>query len=282
MIKLDKVSKKFGTGVLGLSDITINIDKSEFVFLVGPTGSGKTTVFKLLIRETLPTEGTVTINDWNIIKLPKDKIPHLRKKIGVVFQDLKLLLDRTISENILLPLEVAGVKLEDAKKRADEVLAQVGILEHKEKFPVQLSGGELQRVAIARALVLSPEILLADEPTGNLDPATSWEIVKLLSDINEKGTTVIMATHNSDIVKSMNNRVIGLEKGKIVRDDPSASSGQVKKKEDNPSSHSSSVKTMEDKKDKEDKKPARLTSQPASQAERGGQGEGVAGGEDKE
>lgn len=257
MIKLDKVSKKFGTGVLGLSDVSINIDKSEFVFLVGPTGSGKTTVFKLLIRETLPTEGTVTINDWNIIRLPKDKIPHLRKKIGVVFQDLKLLLDRTISENILLPLEVAGVKLEDAKKRADEVLAQVGILEHKEKFPIQLSGGELQRVAIARALVLSPEILLADEPTGNLDPATSWEIVKLLSDINEKGTTIIMATHNSDIVKSMSRRVIGLEKGKVVRDDPSASSGQVKKKEEKKEeSHSShsSVKTMDDKKASEGKR----------------------------
>lgn len=247
MIKLDKVSKKFGTGVLGLSDITINIDKNEFVFLVGPTGSGKTTIFKLLIREILPTEGTVTINDWNIIKLPKGKIPHLRKKIGVVFQDLKLLVDRTISENILLPLEVSGVKLEDAKKRADEVLAQVGILEHKKKFPIQLSGGELQRVAIARALVLSPEILLADEPTGNLDSATSWEIVKLLADINEKGTTVIMATHNLDVVKSMNKRVIGLDKGKVVRDDK-------KKKDDNPSSHPSSVKTMEDKKDSEDKK----------------------------
>ncbi len=242
MIKLDKVSKKFGTGVLGLSDVTINVDKNEFVFLVGPTGSGKTTIFKLLIRETLPTEGTVTINDWNIIKLPKNKIPHLRKKIGVVFQDLKLLVDRTISENILLPLEVAGVKLEDAKKRADEVLAQVGILEHKEKFPVQLSGGELQRVAIARALVLSPEILLADEPTGNLDSATSWEIVKLLSDINEKGTTIIMATHNSDVVKSMNKRVIGLEKGKVVRDDK-------RKKEDNHSSHKASddAKSMTDK-----------------------------------
>ena len=219
MIKLDKVSKKFGTGVLGLSDITINVDKNEFVFLVGPTGSGKTTIFKLLIRETLPTQGTVSINDWNIIKLPNDKIPHLRKKIGVVFQDLKLLVDRTIFENILLPLEVAGIGIDEGRKRAEEVLAQVGILEHKEKFPIQLSGGELQRVAIARALVLSPEILLADEPTGNLDPATSWEIVKLLSDINEKGTTIIMATHNSDIVKSMNKRVIGLDKGKVVRDD---------------------------------------------------------------
>lgn len=247
MIKLDKVSKKFGTGVLGLSNVTISVDKNEFVFLVGPTGSGKTTIFKLLIRETLPTEGSITINDWNILKLPKDKVPHLRKKIGVVFQDLKLLLDRTIFENISLPLEVAGVGISDVKKRTEEVLAQVGILEHKEKFPVQLSGGELQRVAIARALVLSPEILLADEPTGNLDPATSWDIVKLLTDINEKGTTIIMATHNSDIVKSMGKRVIGLDKGKVVRDDkPHA---KKEKKEE-----SASHKPSEDKEVKKEEK----------------------------
>ncbi len=219
MIKLDKISKKFGTGVFGLSDVSLIIDKNEFVFLVGPTGSGKTTLLRLLTREILPTEGKVIINDWDIVKLPKEKIPHLRKRIGVVFQDLKLLMDRTVFENVSLPLEVAGIKFEEAKKRVDEVLSQVGIIEHREKFPVQLSGGEVQRTAIARALVLSPEILLADEPTGNLDAATSWEIVKLLSDINEKGTVVIMATHNSDIVKSMEKRVVALEKGKIIRDD---------------------------------------------------------------
>lgn len=229
MIKLDKVTKKFGTGALGLSDINLSVEKNEFVFLVGPTGAGKTTIFKLITRETLPTEGMVIVGEWNVAKIPSDKVPHLRKKIGVVFQDLRLMADRTIFENVLLPLDVAGTGIEEAKKKVEEVLAQVGILEHKEKFPVQLSGGELQRAAIARALVLSPELLLADEPTGNLDPATSWEIVKLLSDINEKGTTIIMATHNSDIVKSMNRRVVALEKGKIIRDDRKA---QAKKKEE--------------------------------------------------
>ena len=225
MIKLDKVSKKFGTGVFGLADISLSVEKKEFVFLVGPTGSGKTTIFRLLIREILPTEGTVIVNDWDLTKLPKHQIPHLRKKIGVVFQDLKLLFDRTVFENVLMPLEVTGVRVEEAKQRVEEVLTQIGIIEHKDKFPIQLSGGELQRVAIARALVLSPQILLADEPTGNLDSATSWEIVKLLSDINEKGTTVIMATHNIDIVKNLSKRVIALEKGKLVRDD------KVKKEE---------------------------------------------------
>jgi len=218
MIRLDNVSKKFGTGIFGLSEITLFIESGEFVFLVGPTGSGKTTIFRLLIREILPTQGSITINDWDVVKLSKQKIPHLRKKIGVVFQDLKLLLDRTILENISLPLDVSGINPKEARERAEEVLTQVGLLSHKDKFPIQLSGGELQRAAIARALVLSPEVLLADEPTGNLDSATSWEIVKLLSDINEKGTTVIMATHNGDIVKSLSKRVIELEKGRMVYD----------------------------------------------------------------
>ena len=218
MIKLDKVSKKFGTGTFGLLDVSLVVEKGEFVFLVGSTGAGKTTIFRILIRDVLPSEGTVVVNDWDVVHLPKNKISSLRKKVGFVFQDLKLLLDRTIFENVALPLEVTGVKIEETAKTVEDVLAQVGLLEHKDKFPVQLSGGELQRAAIARALVLSPDILLADEPTGNLDAATSWEIVKLLSDINKKGTTVVMATHNADIVKSLGKRVIHLEKGKIVDD----------------------------------------------------------------
>ncbi len=242
MIKLDKVSKKFGTGVLALSDITFSIDKKEFVFLVGPTGSGKTTIFKLLIRELLPTTGAVIVNDWDIVKLPTHKIPHLRKKVGVVFQDLKLLFDRTIFENVSLPLEVAGLKPPEVKKKVEEILVKVGMIDHKDKFPVQLSGGELQRAAIARALVLSPDILLADEPTGNLDMATSWEIVNLLSDINEKGTTIIMATHNVDIVNKLSKRVIGLEKGRIVKDDKKTSG------------HSASQDEQKDKKEEEKNK----------------------------
>jgi cell division transport system ATP-binding protein len=165
------------------------------------------------------------------VTLPKNKIPHLRKKVGIVFQDLKLLLDRTIFENVVLPLEVAGIKTEEALKTVEDILMQVGLTEHRDKFPIQLSGGELQRAAIARALILSPEILLADEPTGNLDAATSWEIVKILSDINKKGTTVVMATHNRDIVKSLGKRTIQMEKGKIVNDEKSKK--EEKKEEEN-------------------------------------------------
>jgi cell division transport system ATP-binding protein len=219
MIKLDKVSKKFGTGSFGLSDVSLAVEKGEFVFLVGPTGSGKTTLLRMLIRDVTPTEGSVVVGDLDVVRLPYHKISTLRKKIGVVFQNLKLLMDRTIFENVVLPLEVMGVKVEESKKRVEDVLEQVGIESHKEKFPIQLSGGELQRVAIARALILSPDILLADEPTGNLDPETSKEIIKLLSDINEKGTTIIMATHNHEIVNAMKKRVVTLEKGKIIKDE---------------------------------------------------------------
>ena len=219
MIKLDNVTKKFGATTFVLSDISFSIEKGEFVFLVGSTGSGKTTILRLLIRDLLPTEGNIIVNDWDIIKLPKDKLSKLRKNIGVVFQDLKLFMDRTVLENVTLPLEVSGLKQEESLKIVDAILDQVGLKNHKEKFPAQLSGGELQRVAIARSLVLSPEILLADEPTGNLDQATSWEIVKILLDINKKGTTVIMATHNMDIIKSLKKRVLHIEKGKILKDE---------------------------------------------------------------
>lgn len=231
MIKLEKVSKKFGTGVFGLSDISVSVDKGEFVFLVGPTGAGKTTIFRLLTREIFPTTGTIIVGNWDIIKLPHGKIPNLRKKVGVVFQDLKLLMDRTIFENIVLPLEVAGFKSQDAKKRVEEVLEKVGIVNHIEKFPIQLSGGELQRAAIARALVLSPEIVLADEPTGNLDSQTAFGIVKLLEEINKKGTTIIMATHNTEIVNNFSKRVIGLDKGRLIRDDKQAKNTKNRREE---------------------------------------------------
>ncbi len=218
MIKFQKVSKKFGTGSIVLSDITLQIDRNEFVFLVGPTGSGKTTIFRLITGEISPTEGDIIVSEWNVKKLPKAKIPSLRKKVGVVYQDLKLLNDRTVLENVLLPLEIDN-KEKSMAKRADEVLEQVGLSSHRDKFPIQLSGGELQRVAIARALVLSPEIILADEPTGNLDPATAFEIVNKLLEINKKGTTIIMATHNFDIVKNVQKRIVALDKGRIVRDE---------------------------------------------------------------
>lgn len=218
MISLQNVSKKFGTGAYGLAGVSFSVDKGEFVFLVGPTGSGKTTIFRLLIREMLPTEGTITVDTWDVVNLPEKNLPALRKKVGVVFQDLKLLADRTVLENASLPLELAGTKVKEAKEKAKEILETLDMAKHSDKFPVQLSGGELQRLAIARALIQNPEILLADEPTGNLDENTSWEIVKLLSDINQKGTTIIMATHNKSIVKKLNKRVIELESGSLVED----------------------------------------------------------------
>lgn len=252
MIKLEKVSKKFGLGSVALSDINLLVDKGEFVFLVGPTGSGKTTIFRLLIRELLPSEGSIMIDEWDIINLPKKHIPHLRKKVGVVFQDLKLLTDRTIFENVSLPLEVIGIKPQEAAKRVEEVLSSVGMLEHKDKFPLQLSGGELQRTAIARALILSPDILLADEPTGNLDDETSWEIVKLLTNINEKGTTIIMATHNSEIVKKLGKRTIGLEKGHMIKDDKHKSSPAKAPDDKKEAAHQSSGETRESKEEKKE------------------------------
>lgn len=219
MIKLNKVSKVFWNGSHGLSDVSLNVEKGEFVFLVGPTGSGKTTLFRLLTREALPSEGVIIVGDYEVTKIPHQKISHLRKKIGVVFQDLKLLLDRTVFENVALPLEVSGFKTNEIISKVEEIMFKTGILDHKDKFPLQLSGGELQRVAIARALILSPDILLADEPTGNLDPKTSKEIIDLLLEINKKGTTIVMATHNAEIVNRAGKRVLGLEKGKLIKDE---------------------------------------------------------------
>jgi len=230
MIRLLEVTKTYGTGTSALTDVNLSIEKGEFVFLVGPSGSGKTTLLRLLIKDMTPTSGTIAIGNIDITNLPSKKVPDLRKHIGVVFQDLKMLMDRTISENILLPLEMAGMDHAEAQQKVQHILKQVGIEEHTHKFPIQLSGGELQRAAIARALVFSPEVLLADEPTGNLDSTTSWEIIKLLQDINKLGTTVIMATHNLEIVNSLNKRIVELEKGKIVKDDKKKVSEDVKEK----------------------------------------------------
>jgi len=244
MIRLTKVSKQFRTGVFALSGVSFEVGKGEFVFLIGPTGSGKTTIFRLLTREALPTAGEVIVDNWDVAKLPGNKVPHLRKKIGVIFQDLKLLMDRTIFENVILPLEVSGIDSVVATKIAEEIMEKVGILSHRDKFPIQLSGGELQRTVIARALTLEPDVLLADEPTGNLDQATAMEIVKLLENINKKGTTVIMATHNEDAVRTLSKRVIALNKGQVIGGNVKKSKAQVEHSE----KKSASIDT-------EDKKP---------------------------
>lgn len=219
MIKFDKVSKKFFADHQVLQGITLKIDKGEFVFLVGQTGSGKTTLLRLIVRDLLPTTGAVFVGDWDLGRLPASKIPDLRKKIGFVFQDLKLLMDRNVFENVALALDVRREPSTRIKKRVEEVLKMVGLTTHSNKFPIELSGGELQRVSIARALSSEPQVFLADEPTGNLDLKTSWEIIKLFEELNKKGTTVIMATHNIDIVDKLGKRVIELDQGKIIRDE---------------------------------------------------------------
>lgn len=217
MIKFQEVSKQYYSD-LALDRLSFSIDKGDFVFLVGPTGSGKTTIFRLIIRDLLPTEGEIHIGDIDILKLPGKKIRQLRRNVGVIFQDLKLLHDRTVGENVMLPLQFSGVSESDSKTRAEKVLADVGLKDAFNKFPQQLSGGERQRVAIARALVFDPEVILADEPTGNLDIETSMQILDLLDQINKTGTTIFMATHNDRIIETTKKRVIVLENGKLKED----------------------------------------------------------------
>jgi len=217
MIEFQNVTKKYGDSV-ALDGVSFQIQGGSFVFLVGSTGSGKTTIFRLIIRDQDPSEGRILISDWDLLKLPKGKIPHLRRRIGVIFQDLKLLMDRTVLENVMLPLEFTGMKTEDSMQKAKAALADVGLTEKEDKFPLQLSGGERQRVAIARTLVFDPEVILADEPTGNLDLQTSLQILDLLQSINKRGTTIFMATHNEEIIRKSNARVIFMEKGKVIED----------------------------------------------------------------
>lgn len=218
MIKLENVTKKFGSKKV-LSRVSFEIAPQEFVFLIGPSGAGKTTLIRLIIRDLVPTSGKLFVDGWDLNSLPSSKIPLLRRKVGVVFQDLKVLFDKTVLENIKLAREILGERTQEAKEKAERVLELVGLKGKENFFPIQLSAGELQRVCVARAIVGEPKILLADEPTGNLDPATGWELIKLLDRINKMGTTVLMATHNVDIVDSFKKRVIGLEKGKIVKDE---------------------------------------------------------------
>lgn len=218
MIKLEHVSKSYSAGIPALNDVSLNIEEGEFVFVVGDSGSGKSTLIKLLLKELEPTEGTITINGRKLNKIRRRQIPKFRRNIGVVFQDFRLLKDRNIYDNVAFAQKVIGESNRSIKKNVPKLLSMVGLAAKYRSYPRQLSGGEQQRVAIARALINKPKILLADEPTGNLDANNAWEIMKLMEEINEQGTTVVVVTHNLEIVKAMNKRVITMQKGVVVDD----------------------------------------------------------------
>ena len=220
MIVLQGVSKVYPGGIKALEDVSIDIPEREFAFLVGPSGAGKSTFIKLLIRDEIATNGRVFVNHQDVGRLKHRQVPYFRRKIGVVFQDYKLLPYKTVRENVAFPLQVRGVlDWKVIQPRIDSLMELVGLPDCQQRFPDQLSGGEQQRVAIARSLIHSPLILIADEPTGNLDPNTAWEIVQLLIKINSYGTTILMATHNREIVDMLRRRVIHIEHGHVVRDE---------------------------------------------------------------
>lgn len=219
MIHLKNVKKEYVEGNAAVNGISLDIEPGEFVFIVGDSGSGKSTLIKMLLKELDPTEGSVVVNGKDLTKMKKRHIPEFRREIGVVFQDFRLLKDRNVYENIAFAQRVIETSTKKIKKRVPEMLKLVGLAAKYKSKPRELSGGEQQRVALARALVNNPTLLLADEPTGNLDPKNSWEIMKLLEEINERGTTVLVVTHNHEIVDAMKKRVITMKKGVIISDE---------------------------------------------------------------
>ena len=218
MIQLQQVRKVYSNGVQALQGINLKIKMGEFVFLVGPSGSGKSTLMKLLYREELPTSGHVFLAGVNIGELRPRQVPTLRQRVGVVFQDFKLLPKRTVAENVAFSLEILGISQREQMQKVKAALELTGIVDLAGEYPTRLSGGEQQRVSLARAIVNSPPLLLADEPTGNLDPDTSWEIMRLLTKINLRGTTVLVSTHDKLIVDSMRRRVVTIERGRLIQD----------------------------------------------------------------
>lgn len=218
IIRFESVTKKYSSSITAVDDVNLEIQSGEFVFLVGPSGAGKSTLLRLLTRESLPSSGKVQVGETDVAKLRSSDIAHYRRKIGFVFQDFKLLDDRTVFENVALTLEVRNYSEEEIHKEVERILKLFEIWGRRNLFPNQLSGGEQQRTAIARAIIGKPEILLADEPTGDLDPQTSWGVMQLLNEINSWGTTVVMATHNHEIVNSLKRRVVLVKDGKIVKD----------------------------------------------------------------
>lgn len=227
MIKFIDISKEYDNNVRALMNINLEIHKGEFVFLVGSSGAGKSTLIKLLLKEEEPTDGKIILKDIDITKIKNRRVPFIRRNIGVVFQDFRLLPNKTVYENVAFAMEIIGAHPKEIRRRVPMVLSMVDLSRKASSFPDQLSGGEHQRVSIARAIVNSPPVLIADEPTGNLDPDTAKEIMKVLSDINGRGTTILMATHAKDIVNSMKKRVIEIHDGKLVRDEQKGGYGNA-------------------------------------------------------
>lgn len=218
MVELINVTKKYDNGTMALKDVSLRIHKGEFAFIVGPSGSGKSTIIKMIFREEEPTTGDVHVNGYHVNEITRKQVPYLRRSLGMVFQDFRLLPNKTVYENVAFALQITEALPREIRRQVPMALALVGLSKKANVYPNQLSGGEQQRVVMARALVNNPSLLIADEPTGNLDPETSWEIMKLLSEVNQRGTTVIVATHEKTIVDMMKKRVIALDKGVLVRD----------------------------------------------------------------
>lgn len=219
MLLMTDVSKTYPSGSVALRDVNIHIQPGEFVFVVGPSGAGKSTFIKMLFREVIPTTGNIYVNGVDLLELKEKEIPYLRRQLGIIFQDYRLLPDRTVYDNVAFAMQVIETPYRKIKRRVMSVLDLVGLRKRANSYPTELSGGEQQRVAIARAIVNDPLLVIADEPTGNLDPERSWDIMRIFSEINESGTTIVMATHDKEIVDNMEKRVIAIEKGSIVRDD---------------------------------------------------------------
>lgn len=216
MIQFYHVSKIYSGNIQALNDLTLQVNRGEFVFLTGPSGAGKTTLLKLIYCEESPTQGEILVNGINISRIKPSQIPYLRRNIGIVFQDFKLLKDLTVFQNVAFALEVTGIRGKELKRRTWKTLRMVGLLDKMDETPLKLSGGEQQRVTIARALVNNPPILLADEPTGNLDPEITLDIINLMNNLNASGTTIVVATHNTDLVRKYSKMVIRLIKGRII------------------------------------------------------------------
>jgi cell division transport system ATP-binding protein len=222
VLALEGVTMAYPSGKVALRGVDLAVPEGDFVFLVGPSGAGKSTIIKLLIRDEIPTRGAVLLDGRDLAKLRRRDVPAIRRKIGIVFQDFKLLANKTVRENVAFALEVTGRPRSEIVPAVDRVLRVVGLTAQANQLPAQLSGGEQQRTAIARALVHDPRLFIADEPTGNLDPLISWEIIQLLLRINEMGVTVLMATHNAEVVTALRKRVVALEDGRVVRDQTAA------------------------------------------------------------